>query len=57
MGINDLNITVGDNPGQKAVIEENEHMIDYTVYGNLSYVDILLITKGLSILLIFLIMI
>lgn len=49
MGINDLNITVGDNPGQKAVIEENEHMIDYTVYGNLSYVDILLITKGLNV--------
>ena len=49
MNIEKLNITTGENPHQKAVIEENEHMIDYTVHGKLNYADILAMSRGLNV--------
>ena len=49
MSIEDLKITVGENPNQSAGIEENDKIIDYTAKGVFTYVDILNISKGLSV--------
>ena len=44
-----INITTGLNNYQTANLEENDKMIDYEVNGNLSYSNILSISKGLNI--------
>ncbi len=49
MKIEDLNILTGENLSQRAYIEKNENMIDYETSKNLSYVDILGISKGLNV--------
>ena len=49
MSIEDLKITVGENPNQSAGIEENDKIIDYTAKGVFTYIDILNISKGLSV--------
>lgn len=49
MGIKDLEIICGENSYQTASIEENDKTIDYDVHGELSFVDIMTISKGLNI--------
>ena len=49
MKIEDLNISTGENISQKAYIEKNENTIDYETNKNLSYVDIIAISKGLNV--------
>ncbi len=49
MNIDDLNITSGENEFQVASIEKNDKTIDYTTSKNLSYVNIISITKGLDV--------
>lgn len=49
MNIDDLNITSGENEFQAASIERNDKTLDYTTSKNLSYVDIISITKGLDV--------
>lgn len=48
MKIDELNFISGENLSQKANIEKNEKTIDYETSQNLSYIDILSITKGLN---------
>ena len=49
MNINEIKITSGENPNQSASLEAGEKTIDYTAHGSLSFVDILSISKGLSV--------
>lgn len=49
MNIEDLKITVGENEFQTASIEKNDKTIDYTTSKNLTYIDIITITKGLDV--------
>lgn len=44
-----FNITYGENPFQNAGIEPNDKTIDYEVSGNLTYINILSILKGLDV--------
>ena len=47
--MNNLEIACGENSYQTASIEENDKTIDYDVHGELSFVDIMTISKGLNI--------
>ncbi len=47
--MNNLEIACGENSYQTASIEENDKTIDYDVNGELSFVDIMTISKGLNI--------
>ncbi len=49
MKIEELNIEYGENSHQKAYLEKNEKTIDYETSCNLSYVDIIAISKGLDV--------
>lgn len=49
MNIEDLKITTGENSHQSARIELNDNMIDYSVNGELTYNDIVTISKGLGV--------
>lgn len=48
MKIEDIKLIHGENLSQNAEIEVNEKTIDYEVSGNLSYVQILSLVKGLN---------
>ena len=48
MNINDLKLNYGENAFQNAGIEQNDKTIDYETSGNLTYVQILAIVKGLN---------
>ena len=48
MNINDMKITYGENPMQKASVEANEKMIDYEASNSLTYINFLSILKGLD---------
>lgn len=48
MRINDFNFIHGENALQTAEIEQNEKTIDYEANKNLTYINILSISKGLS---------
>ena len=49
MNIEEIKITSGENDFQTAVFEPNDKVIDYETSRNLSYVDILNISKGLEV--------
>lgn len=49
MNIDNIEITCGENIYQKAEINKNEKTIDYETSKNLSYTDIISITKGLDV--------
>lgn len=49
MKIDEIQITTGENPSQTAVFEQNDKMIDYETSKNLSYSDIISLSKGLSV--------
>lgn len=45
----EINITCGENAHQNAGFEKNDKTIDYETSGNLTYVDILSLAKGLDV--------
>ena len=49
MKIEDIKILHGENKHQNATIEINDKMIDYEASTELSYIDILSISKGLDV--------
>lgn len=49
MNQDDLNISFGENNYQTASIEKNDKTIDYKTNVNLSYIDIITLTKGLNV--------
>ena len=49
MNIDDLKITYGENSYQTASIERNDKTIDYEMSSQISYLEILSIAKGLSV--------
>ena len=48
MRINEIKLSSGENSFQKAEIETNDKTIDYETSGNLTYIQILSIAKGLN---------
>lgn len=48
MKIEDIKLEYGENSYQKASIETNDKVIDYEVNGNLNYLQIISIAKGLG---------
>ena len=48
MKIEDIKLEYGENSYQKASIEANDKVIDYEVNGNLNYLQILSIVRGLG---------
>ncbi len=45
----EIKIITGENPSQNASFEQNDKMIDYETSKNLSYADIISMTKGLNV--------
>ena len=48
MKLEDIKLNYGENTFQKASIEQNDKTIDYEISGNLTYVQILSLVKGLN---------
>lgn len=49
MKIEDIKLMYGENPFQNAGIEPNDKTIDYETSGNLTYINILSLAKGLNV--------